>query len=58
MSRAGAGARFGRVEGRQRPLLSSWWRRALGRGATQGAAGNRGSWWRPRAGDAEVGCAG
>jgi hypothetical protein len=28
------------------------------RGVTQGAAGNRGSWWRPKAGDAEWGCAG
>jgi hypothetical protein len=55
MSRAGAGAMFGHAEGQQRPLLGSWWRRALGRGAKQGAAGNRGSWWRPRAGNAEGG---
>jgi hypothetical protein len=32
--------------------------RLRGREVTQGAMGNRGSWWRPRAGNAEGGCAG
>jgi hypothetical protein len=38
MSCARAGARFGHVEGRQRPLLGSWWRGCTGKGGA--AAGN------------------